>query len=103
MPQKDDEAAELKHAEEIGFMIIPAAKQSAKIVEPGEETLDSPATAVATQFAAVLRGGWMAIVLVECDESNAVFSPQVLVEECREQAATSGKRAWAAARRGRSR
>jgi hypothetical protein len=43
MPQKDDQAAEPNHAEEIGFMTFPAPNQSAKIVEPGEETLDSSA------------------------------------------------------------
>jgi hypothetical protein len=54
MPQKDGEATKLKHAEEIGFMIFPAANQSAEIVEPGEEPLDSPAAAVPAQFAATL-------------------------------------------------
>ena len=55
MPQENNEAAELKHAEEIGFVIFPAADQSAKVVEPGKESLDFPAPAVAAQFAAVLR------------------------------------------------
>ena len=80
MPENNDETAELKHTEEIGFMIFPTANQAAEIVEPGEEPLDSPAAAVATQFAAVLRDGSMAIVLVRRDEPNAVFSPQALVE-----------------------
>src|SRR5215475_3793443 len=80
MPQKYDEAAELKHAEEIGLMIFPAANQSAEIVEPGEEPLDSPAAAVTTQFATVLSALAAASVLVGRDEPNAVFSPQVLVE-----------------------
>jgi len=39
MPQEDNEAAELKHAEEIGFVIFPAADQSAKVVKPGEQAL----------------------------------------------------------------
>jgi hypothetical protein len=42
MPQQDDEAAELEHAEEVGFVIFPAADQSAEIVEPSEEALDFP-------------------------------------------------------------
>ena len=54
MPQEDNEAAELEHAEEIGFVIFPAADESAEIVEPGKEALDFPAPTVATQFAAVL-------------------------------------------------
>jgi hypothetical protein len=39
MPQQDDEAAELEHAEEVGFVIVPAADHSAEIVEPSEEAL----------------------------------------------------------------
>jgi hypothetical protein len=54
MPQEDNEASELEHAEEIGFVIFPAGDQSAEIVEPGKEALDFPAPTVATQFAAVL-------------------------------------------------
>ena len=48
MPQQDDKAAELEHAEEIGFVIFPAANQSAEIVEPGKEAFDFPTPAVAT-------------------------------------------------------
>ncbi len=48
------EEAELKHAEEIGFVIFPAADESAEVVEPSKEAFDFPAAAVATQFAAVL-------------------------------------------------
>ena len=74
MPQKDNKAAELKHAEEIGLMIFPATNQSAEVVEPGEESLDSPTAAVTAQFATVLSV-LAASVLVGRDESNAVFSP----------------------------
>jgi hypothetical protein len=80
MPQKDDEAAELEHAEEISFMIFPTGNQSAEVVEPGEKAFDFPATAVAAQFATVLRAFLTPIVLVGCDESNAVVLPQALVE-----------------------
>ena len=47
MPQEDDEAAELEHAEEIGLVILPAGDQSAEVVKPSEEPLDFPAAAVA--------------------------------------------------------
>ena len=67
MPQQDDEAAELQHAEEVGFVIFPAADQSAKVVEPSEEALDFPAVTVAAQFAAVLSALPAAIVLVRRD------------------------------------
>jgi hypothetical protein len=43
MPQQDDEAAELKHAEKIGFVILPTAHESTENLEPSEETLDFPA------------------------------------------------------------
>jgi len=75
MPQKDDEAAELKHAEEIGLMIFPATNQSAKVVEPGEEPLDPPAAAVTAQFATILSALAAANVLVGRDEANVVFLP----------------------------
>ena len=48
MPQEDNEATELEHAEEIAVVIFPAADESAKIVEPGEEALDFSAPTVAT-------------------------------------------------------
>jgi hypothetical protein len=80
MPQKDDEAAELKHAEEISLMIFPATNQSAEVVEPGEEAFDSPAAAVTAQLATILSTLAAANVLVGRDESNVVFLPQALVE-----------------------
>jgi hypothetical protein len=80
MPQENDEATELEHAEEIGFVIFPAADQSAEIVEPGKEALDFPAPTVATQFAAVLGALAVAVVLVRGDEPDAVFLPEALIE-----------------------
>src|ERR1035437_10957803 len=80
MPQENNEAAELEHAEEIGFVIFPAADQSAEIVEPGEEALDFPALAIATQFAPVLGSLATAVVLVGRDEPDAVFLPEALIQ-----------------------
>ena len=48
MPQEDNEATELEHGEEIGFVIFPAADKSAEIVESGKEALDFPTPTVAT-------------------------------------------------------
>jgi len=73
MPQQDDEAAELKHAEKIGFLMFPAADESAEVVKPSEESLDFPAAAVAAQFATVLGVLPAAIVLVRRDEPDAMF------------------------------
>ncbi len=73
MPQEDNEAAELEHAEEIGIVIFPAANQSAEVVQPSEEPLDLPSTAVAAQFTTILGVFPAAIVLVGRDEPDAVF------------------------------
>jgi hypothetical protein len=80
MPQKNNEAAELEHAEEIGFVIFPAADESAEVVEPSEQALDFPSAAVATQFATVLGMFPAAIELVRCDESDAMLFPKALVQ-----------------------
>jgi hypothetical protein len=72
MSREDHEAAELKHAEEVGFLMFPAADQSAEVVEPSEEALDFPAAAVAAQFATVLGVLPAAIVLVRRDKPDAM-------------------------------
>ena len=43
MLQEDDEAVELKHAEDVGFGIVPAVDQAAEVVQTSEEPLDLPA------------------------------------------------------------
>jgi hypothetical protein len=80
MPQQDDKAAELEPAEEVGFVIFPAADQSAKVVEPGKEALDFPSATVATQFAAVLSALAAAIVFVRRDQPDTMFLPEALIE-----------------------
>ena len=81
MPQEDDdEAAELEHTEEIGFVIFPTADESAEIMKPGKEALDFPAPTVATQFAAVLGALATTVVFVGRDEPNAVFLSEALIE-----------------------
>ena len=73
MPQQDDEAAKLKHAEKIGCVMFPAADESAEVVKPSEESLNFPAVAVTTQFATVLGILPAAIVFVGRDEPDAMF------------------------------
>src|SRR5271156_3308149 len=80
MLHEDNEAAELEHAEEVGFLMFPAADESAEIMEPSEEALDFPAPTVATQFPAVLGALATAIVLVGRDEPDAMFLQQALVQ-----------------------
>lgn len=44
MPPGDDETAEQERAEELDFLMFPAADQSAEGMEPSEEALDFPVT-----------------------------------------------------------
>lgn len=80
MSHEDNEAAKLEHAEEVGFLMFPAADESAEIMEPSEEALDFPAAAIAPQFPAVLGALAAAIVLVRRDQPDMVFLPKALVE-----------------------
>src|ERR1700704_2813493 len=98
MPQEDNETAELEHAEEIGFVIFPAADESAEIVEPGKEALDFPAPAVTAQFAAVLGTLAAAVVLVGRDEPDAVFVPEALIERIAGVGAVADHSFWFGAR-----
>jgi hypothetical protein len=58
MPQEDEGTSNLHHPEEILWVIFPANDDTAKIMQPREQALDSPATPVTAQYAAVLRGGF---------------------------------------------
>jgi hypothetical protein len=79
MPEQDDEATELEHAEEVGFVVFPAAHQSTEVVKPGEEAFDFPTAAITTQFATILGIFPTAIVLMGRNESDAVFLAEALV------------------------
>ena len=63
----------LQHAEKIGFLMFPAADESAEVVKPSEESLNFPAVAVATQFATVLGVFPAAIVLVGRNQQDTVL------------------------------
>jgi hypothetical protein len=80
MPQENDEAAELEHAEKVGLVIFPAIDESAEVMEPGEEAFDFPAAAVAAQFAAVLSALATPIVLVRRNQPDTMFLPEALIE-----------------------
>ena len=60
--------------------MFPTSDQSAEVVQPSKEAFDFPASAVAAQFATVLGDFTVAIVLVRCDEPNAMLFPKMLVE-----------------------
>jgi hypothetical protein len=72
MPQEDDDASELNHPEEIFWVVFPANDGATKVMKPGEQALHFPATPVATQNAAVLRGSCNAHEFVGRDELHAV-------------------------------
>jgi len=94
MPHEDNEAAELEHAEEIGFVIFPAADQSAKVVQPGKEAFDFPAAAVTAQFATVLGTLPAAIELVRGDQPDAVLFLKALVEWVAVVGAVANQTLW---------
>ena len=59
-------------------MIFPPSHQAARVVEPGEETLDLPAPFRASERPAIL--GAAAVLAVGGDHFNAVGRHQLLVE-----------------------
>jgi hypothetical protein len=98
MPQKNDKAAELEHAEEIGLVIFPSTDQPAKIVQPGEKAFDFPAAAVAPQFAAVLRALAATIEFVGSDEPNPMVFLKPLVQRIAIVGAVADHSFWLGAR-----
>ena len=54
MPQKDQRAAELDHAEEVDGVAFPSRGESAEVLQPCEQSFDLPAAQVATQRPSVL-------------------------------------------------
>jgi len=80
MPQEDHSACELNHTEEIFWVIFPANDGATKVMEPGEQAFDFPATPVAAQNPAVLRRCCDAHEFVRRDELYAVSFVDALVE-----------------------
>ena len=80
MPQEDDGASELDHPEEIFWVVFPADDGTTKVMKPGEQTLDFPATPVAAQNTAVLRRRCDAHEFVRRDELYAVSFVDALVQ-----------------------
>ena len=54
MPQQDQHAAKLDHAEEVGGVSFPSRSESAEVLQPGEQSFDFPAAKITTQRSAVL-------------------------------------------------
>jgi len=80
MPQEDDGASELEHPEEIFRVVFPANDGATKVMKPGEQAFDFPATPVAAQNPAVLRGRCDAHEFVRRDELHAISFLDALVQ-----------------------
>src|SRR6202162_1015987 len=80
MPQEDHSACELNHPEEILWVVFPANDGATKVMKPGEQTFDFPATPVAAQNPAVLRRRCDAHEFVRRDELHAVSFVDALVQ-----------------------
>ena len=80
MPQEDNGASELNHPEEILWVVFPANNGATKIMQPSEQALNFPTTAVAAQAATVLSCGRNAHNFMGSDELHAVALQDALVQ-----------------------
>src|ERR1700682_1090003 len=80
MPQEDDGASELDHPEEMFWVVFPANDGATKVMKPGEQALDFPATPVAAQNPAVPRRSCDAHEFVRRDELHAISFVDALVQ-----------------------
>ena len=78
MPEQDAGAGQLQQAEKVLDMIFPARDQAARVVEPGKEPFDFPATAVATQRTSILGG--TATGAIGRDHLGAVLIAELRIE-----------------------
>src|SRR5258708_33096354 len=80
MPEQDQHASELDHAEEVGRVIFPAGDHTAVVMQPGEQTLNVPAAAIAAQAASVLGYRLAAVVPVRGNQLDPVPLPEQLIQ-----------------------
>src|SRR6185437_8560789 len=78
MPQQDQDAAELKHAEEIVGVVFVARDQSAEPLEPGEQALHGLAPFIAPQLPPIL--GFAAVSAVRRDHLDSVLLVEVSIQ-----------------------
>ena len=65
--EEDDEAGNLHEAKEVLRIKLPADKNAALPLNPGEEPFDQPASGISPKSASILRGALAAIGSVQCD------------------------------------
>lgn len=71
MSQEDHGASQVNHPEEILWVIFPANDDATIVMQPSEQALHLPATSVATEDAAILRGLSAARGIVRSDQFDA--------------------------------
>src|ERR1700751_2612736 len=72
--EEDDEASELHEAKEVLRIKLPADKDAALPLNPGEEPFDQPAPGISPKSASILRRALAAIGAVRRDHLDAVFA-----------------------------
>lgn len=80
MPQEDHRGGQLNHPEEIFWFAFPAYDDATVVVQPGEQALDLPTTAVTSKGSTILgkRSGTCGVV--GRDHLHAVVASQSLIE-----------------------
>jgi hypothetical protein len=66
--------AQVHKAKKVRAVMLITHNQSTEVLQPGKQRFEFPATAVASQRSAILRGRRLSILLVRRDHLNAVFS-----------------------------
>jgi hypothetical protein len=79
MPQQDQYATELNHAEEVDGVSFPAAAESAEVLQPGKEPLDFPTPQVTTEWPSILRSSAF-VFAVGRDQLHSVLALQPLIQ-----------------------
>lgn len=83
MTEEHQDRAELDKAEIVDELVLVTYQDAAVVLQPGKESFDLPATLVASEFASILRLGFLAIAPVGCDEFDLALGKQPLVERVR--------------------
>ena len=80
MPQEDHRACELNHPEEILWVVFPANDDATIIMKPSKQTLDFPATTIASQRAAVLCDWFAPVPAVRRDQFHTEMLAYPLIQ-----------------------
>ena len=70
----------MEHCKEVFSMVFPPSNEAPRVVQPGKESLDLPAAAIAAQGAAVLRRRIHAAHVVGRDQFDAVAVAQLPIQ-----------------------